>query len=295
MFEVKYAIINKQGESTVSTDYRPLRDISANDLFDGRLEEFGIFEHTIPEGCRALTDGRNHVWVYIEEDGRVAVITRYGGNDPDKILNAIQRSFSTYMASEYEPEYWGFTTEEEWNASIEKEDKEEEDDCYLDIMRYLRGETNNFTPGTSGMAQAEIAKELVTADPSLLLPGNKERLLKEMDETLLRRYKERAKQGQDEFYLDVIGYLTGKINNLTPGTSGMVRAEIAKGLVDADPSLLLPENKERLLKEIDEILRQNAKEKVLKQIETNESLSRAKKERLLGFFSEMTKMTSELD
>ena len=58
----------------MSTDYRLLRKASACDLFDGRLEEFGVREHVKPEATtetsRLLTDGRNYLWVYIDDDGR---------------------------------------------------------------------------------------------------------------------------------------------------------------------------------------------------------------------------------
>jgi len=77
----------------MSTDYRPLKKISASSLFDGRLEKFDVREHIKPDKTtekeRCLTDGRNYVWVYIDDDGFVDILTRYGANAPVKILNAV--------------------------------------------------------------------------------------------------------------------------------------------------------------------------------------------------------------
>ena len=60
----------------MSTNYCLLRKVPACDLFDGRLEEFGVREHVNPETTtetsRLLTDGRNYLWVYIDDEGFVA-------------------------------------------------------------------------------------------------------------------------------------------------------------------------------------------------------------------------------
>ena len=105
----------------MSTDYRLLRKVPACDLFDGRLEEFGVREHVKPEATteksRLLTDGRNYLWVYIDDDGFVDCLTRYAPNGaPGKILNALANVFDTDIVSEYEPQFWGFDTQEEWDA-----------------------------------------------------------------------------------------------------------------------------------------------------------------------------------
>ena len=46
----------------MSTDFRPLTKIRACQLFDGRLEELGVYEHINPETTtiktRCLEDGR---------------------------------------------------------------------------------------------------------------------------------------------------------------------------------------------------------------------------------------------
>jgi hypothetical protein len=168
----------------MSTDYRLLKNIPACDLFDGRLEEFGVREHVKPEvtteKSRLLTDGRNYVWVYIDDDGLVGCLTRYAANAPGKILNALADVFDTDIVSEYEPQFWGFDTQEEWDAWQRKISQEHEEAFHIELLKYLRGEPNNITPGTIGMLQAEIARTLVEKDPSLLLSENKDKLRNEI-------------------------------------------------------------------------------------------------------------------
>jgi hypothetical protein len=95
-------------ECAMSTDYRLLGKVPACDLFDGHLEEFGVREHVkleaTTEKSRLLTDGRNYLWVYIDDDGFVGCLTRYFPNGaPGKILNALANVFDTDIVSEYEP------------------------------------------------------------------------------------------------------------------------------------------------------------------------------------------------
>lgn len=105
----------------MSTDYRPLIDIEAADMFDGRLEIFGVREHrneNTTETSRMLTDGRNYLWVYVTDGGLVSGFTRFAPNGaPGKILRAIADAFDVAIVSEHEPEYWGFNTREEWDAA----------------------------------------------------------------------------------------------------------------------------------------------------------------------------------
>ena len=167
----------------MSTDYVPFNKICARDLFDGRLEKFGVREQPTPETTeksKCLTDGPNYLWVYINDAGFVGRFTRYFPNGaPGKILNAIAQAFDTDIFSEYEPQYWGFDTQEEWDAWQEKLAKEDDDKFYAELLRYLRGEPNDIRPGSVGMGWAEEAKNLVENDSTLLLPENKDKLLNE--------------------------------------------------------------------------------------------------------------------
>ena len=171
----------------MSTDYRPLKEIAACDLFDGRLEEFGVRVHVKQDEetkgvkVRMLTDGRNYLWVYVDDDGFVS-FTRYMPNgNPGKILSAVEEAFETYLASEYEPQYWGFDTQEEWDAWMERKSREYEEKFHVELLKYCRGEPNDIEPGTNGMLDAEIAKKLSEKDPSLLLPENKDKLRSQIE------------------------------------------------------------------------------------------------------------------
>ena len=131
---------------------------------------------------RCPTDGRNYLWVYIDDDGVVSCLTRYApGGALGKILNAIAEACDTDIASEYEPQFWGFSTQEEWDAAMEQMSREDREEFYIDILEYIRGEPNDIRPGTIGMLKAEIAKKLVEKDPALQLPTNKDKLLNEIE------------------------------------------------------------------------------------------------------------------
>src|SRR5262249_33361506 len=175
----------------MSTDYCLLEKVPACDLFDGRLEAFGVREHVKPdettERTRCLTDGRNYLWVYIDDDGFVGCLTRYLPNGaPGKILNALANAFDIDIVSEYEPQFWGFDTQEEWDACMERMSRESEERFHLELLKYLRGEPNDIRPGTIGMIKAEIAKKLVENDPALLSPINKDKLHTEVESSYER-------------------------------------------------------------------------------------------------------------
>ena len=170
----------------MSTSLRTLKKVSAQGLFDGRLEEYGVREHinsrATTNESRCLTDGRNYLWVSIGDDGFVGAITRYGmGGAPGKILSAVAAAFDTDIVSEHEPRYWGFETQEEWDAAWEQMARENDERFYLELMKYLRDEPNDIRQGTFGMDRAQIAKELVKKNPALLLLTNKDTLRNEID------------------------------------------------------------------------------------------------------------------
>jgi hypothetical protein len=57
-----------------------------------------------------------------------------------------------------------------------------------------------------------------------------------------------AKEDDEKFQIELLKYLRGE-PNIRPGTVGMGWAETAKKLVEHDPTLLLPKNKDKLLNE----------------------------------------------
>jgi hypothetical protein len=182
----------------MSTDFRLQQRVRACDLFDGRLAEFNVREHVHPTQTtktqRCLTDGRNYLWVYIDDDGFVSSLTRWMPNgDPTEILDAIAVTLDTGIASEYQPQYWGFDTMAELEAALEAaekkssiEHKKAEKKFHRELLKYLRGERNNIKPGTVEMYKAEIAKKLVETDPTLLLPTRKDQLRQEIESVYSR-------------------------------------------------------------------------------------------------------------
>ena len=105
----------------MSLSFRPIEKVDAAELFDGRLEKFGVREHFNRETSKEqkwLTDGHSYLKVYIDDDGTVQDFIRWMSNgDPTNILIAIEDCFDTAIASELEPQYYGFDTEEEWHAA----------------------------------------------------------------------------------------------------------------------------------------------------------------------------------
>lgn len=169
----------------MSTYFEALKKILASELFDGRLGKFGVYEHIhahTSETHRCLSDGRSYLCVSIMDDGFVGCISCYGGNAPGKILGSITEAFDADIVSEYEPQYWGYATQEEWDAASNELNEWCKDEAYKNYMKYLRGEENDLEPGTVGMRRARIAEQLVAKNPDLLLPQNKDRLLKEIVE-----------------------------------------------------------------------------------------------------------------
>jgi len=165
----------------MSTDFRLSKKLSLIDLLDGRLERFGIYEQ-ITEATldikRCLTDGDNYLWVHADDEGFVSTMTRYMPNGaPGKILGAISEVFDTEIFSEYEPQFWGFDTQEEWDAWQCAISKEHEDEFYADILKFVAGETNGIRPGTVGEGQALIAKRLVADEPGLSAPESRAKLM----------------------------------------------------------------------------------------------------------------------
>jgi hypothetical protein len=122
------------------------------------------------------------MWVCIDDEDFVSCVTRYAsGGAPGKILAAIVEACDTDIVSEYEPQYWGFDTQEKWDEWNEQMSREAEESFHNELLKYLRGEPNDIRPGTIGMIWAEIAKKLADKDPGLLLPTNKDKLRKGID------------------------------------------------------------------------------------------------------------------
>jgi hypothetical protein len=162
----------------MSTYYRPLPDIQFAQLFDGRLEKYGIKEKIAAdptEETRYLVGCDGFLKVHREGNGTCAFMQR--GLLPWSILDALAEEFEIELVSEYDHRYWGFATEQEWDDWNIQLSKKHEDEFYNDLLHYVRGEPNSLTAGSIGMTQAEIAKTLVKNDPSLMAPEQRNALL----------------------------------------------------------------------------------------------------------------------
>jgi hypothetical protein len=165
----------------MSTDFRPLNQIRMADLLDGRLEDVGVHEKQCEgttSNSKCLTDGRNFLWVYCNEEGLVSGFARYGMNAPQRILQAIGDEFDVDIVCEYEPQFWGYETQEEWDAAWAKMGEKAEQDFYTEVVKFVRGEEHNIRTGTIGMIQAEIAKRLIAESPDLLAEDKRPDLIK---------------------------------------------------------------------------------------------------------------------
>ena len=112
----------------MSTWYKTSKDIRMNDLFDGRLEAFGVKEVVVDSStsstsrCLTDTDG-NWLWCFGED---AVEFKRFGVfNVGEAILGVICEAFNTTFISEYEPQYWGFETREEFEAFMNGDDRAE--------------------------------------------------------------------------------------------------------------------------------------------------------------------------
>jgi hypothetical protein len=104
---------HNEKEYEMSTYWSVSKKIPGRDVFDGRLEEFGIREHIVPgqttDSYRCLTDGHAYVWVRMDGNGFFWHV-----RGVSKILYAVADAFETEVVSEYQAKFWGLETEEEW-------------------------------------------------------------------------------------------------------------------------------------------------------------------------------------
>jgi hypothetical protein len=170
----------REKESEMSTDYILSKNLKAQDLFDGRLDAFGIQEYHQTSNRRCLTDGRNFLWAYMNWEGSVSRLLAHGPDGPGKIFGAIRDAFDTHIFSDHEPQYWGFDTQEEWDAAKKRESDQARNELYAYVCAYVRGEPIGRPLGI-GEIKAKIAKGFIETDAALLHPENKDKLLAGID------------------------------------------------------------------------------------------------------------------
>ncbi|MDP1671275.1 MAG: hypothetical protein Q8L63_04220 [Alphaproteobacteria bacterium] len=155
-------------------------NLKAQDLFDGRLDAFGIREEP-GSNRRGLTDGRNLLWAYMDWEGSVSRFSAHGPDGPGKIFSAIRDAFNIHILSDQEPQYWGFATQEEWDAEKKRASDQARTELYAYVCAYVRGDPIGIKPDAVGEIKAKIAKGFVETDATLLHPENKDKLLAGID------------------------------------------------------------------------------------------------------------------
>ena len=121
----------------MSMQYGLRKSIKADELFDGRLEAFGVREEVRWEETagryppymevkevRYLSDGSASMKVIVWENGYASLNVRNFWCAPEKeIFHAVAEAFDADIVTEHQPEYWGFATQEEWDAWRDKGDE----------------------------------------------------------------------------------------------------------------------------------------------------------------------------
>jgi hypothetical protein len=133
-----------------------------------------------------------------EPSGIVENISRRGLNVPSKILSAISQAFDTAVVSEHEPEYWGYDTEEAWDAAWKTIHDQKQEEFYNEICKFVRGEPNSIGEGTVGEMQAKIARNLVAENPNLVLPESQADLMKATGSVYKRNHAVVVTLGREE-------------------------------------------------------------------------------------------------
>jgi hypothetical protein len=85
--------------------------------------------------------------------------------------------------------YLDYMTEEEYAAEL----RQDEDQFYADLIRYIRGEPHDLSPGRVGMLKAEIAKAMVDRAPHLLAPEHRSALLAAVEDAFSRKHTVRGR------------------------------------------------------------------------------------------------------
>jgi hypothetical protein len=111
-------IFNDLQEAYMSTDYRSTPAIPFAQLFDGRLEKYGVYE-TIrsdsTEQIRYLVGRDGVLEAYREENGNSSFARPCFAPIPSAVLDALVEEFEVELVCEHDPRYWGFATEKEWH------------------------------------------------------------------------------------------------------------------------------------------------------------------------------------
>lgn len=169
----------------MSTAYKPLMNIRFENIFYARLHKYEVREQirtNTSDSSRYLAGPDGVLAVFLDQNGVSSTFVRPSfGPMPWSIFDALNREYGTEFFSEHDHRFWGFDTAEEWDKFQNQIAKGNNDDFYVEIIRYARGEPNGLIPGTIGFKKAEIAKTLVEGDPSFAEPEAREALLEALN------------------------------------------------------------------------------------------------------------------
>ena len=118
----------------------------------------------------------HYLWAYEDRVGTINITSR-GGAATGDIFWAITEIFETEFFSEHDPEYWGFDTQEEMELAFRKTEEKYETKLHAEIIKYVKGEPNDLRSDTNGVTLANIAKDLIAENPSLLSSDKKAELM----------------------------------------------------------------------------------------------------------------------
>lgn len=171
----------------VDFHFKPVTPLQVQDLFDGRLKHFGIIEilNHPPMGHsrRILSDGQTFISVQSESSGEIDSLTL---ERPFVFSSgiALTRTIAKYMACTFalytanQPQYWGFETKQEWDAERKRMERARTAKFYADVLQYVAGDGEAFQGGTVEHAKGEVARELISKQPSLIRPEKRRQLLR---------------------------------------------------------------------------------------------------------------------
>ena len=127
----------------MSSTFAPIPGIAFEQIFDGRLEKYGVREDmdtSTTESRRFLAGRDGFLEVHRDGNGKSIFIRR--GLVPWSIFDALAEEFEVQFVGESDYRFWGFASEEEMDAFWDRKDKEAEDKFYNELLKYLRGEPN---------------------------------------------------------------------------------------------------------------------------------------------------------
>ena len=161
------------------TDFRLNKELCFDEIFDGRLDRYGVHDTSVAEPnpwFRCLTDGNNIVWVEVTEP--IEFLIGFGTFDAkEKILTAIAEVFEVEISSEHLYQYWEFDLNR--MCLCYRKDVAEEVQFKMNnlIMKHVRSGHRHFELCSSLGTVVNIAKYLMIENPDLASPEREAELL----------------------------------------------------------------------------------------------------------------------